>query len=170
MARVIYEDGNFIWKYVFAIQPSEQYRISLEYGIGKLFYNIDMTTTDENDNLTIDENGTVHFETKHVPYLIPYEDRDNYNGIAYGDTLHLKYDDINSLKNICTSTVNYPEAKKIEKEFWKDKESATADEVQAMESKVLELCPDYYFAKMVETMAKYMSENPKDDYYFDGEF
>ena len=36
MGRRIYEDGNFVWKYAFGYQPSEQHRIYDEFNIGKL--------------------------------------------------------------------------------------------------------------------------------------
>ena len=35
MGRRIYENGNFVWKYVFACQPSEQHRIYDEFNIGE---------------------------------------------------------------------------------------------------------------------------------------
>ena len=35
MGRRIYENGNFVWKYVFGAQPSEQYRIYEQFGIGE---------------------------------------------------------------------------------------------------------------------------------------
>ena len=35
MGRCIYENGNFVWKYVFGAQSSEQYRIYEQFGIGE---------------------------------------------------------------------------------------------------------------------------------------
>jgi len=37
MGRYVYESGNFVWKYAFGEQPSEQSRIAKELGIGKVW-------------------------------------------------------------------------------------------------------------------------------------
>ena len=39
MGRYVYESNECVWKYVFAGQSSEQYRIAEEIGVGHMVYN-----------------------------------------------------------------------------------------------------------------------------------
>ena len=51
MGRRIYENGKFVWKYVFGRQPSEMGRLADEFGIGKYEHRMER---DEKEDIEID--------------------------------------------------------------------------------------------------------------------
>lgn len=67
MGRAIYEDGHFIWKYMFAIQNSEQRRIVEELEVGH-WYTEDVEYDDEGEPFGGD-NDVVELEITDLPIL-----------------------------------------------------------------------------------------------------
>lgn len=162
MGRRIFENDNFIWKYAFAIQPSEQSKIFNNYGIGNLSYMIDFPC------------DYIH-ECRKCPYpnhckdLIKYK---KYNNIKndeklyiIGDVLTLESTDIPSLKKILkTNNSNYKQAKDIEKTYYSKYghdnyiPSKIYDE---MNNEIFEMCPNFYFNGMLESFIKYIQRENK---------
>ena len=161
MGRYVYEQGDFVWKYVFGVQPSEQYRIAKEYGIGTLTYDVCKQAEDDDGSIIEDEYENIE---------LTEEEYENSNYECCGYILHLRYEDIPKLINIYETMPNYNKAKQIESKMWEGNDNGIAfSDFESGNKKIFKVCPDYYFSKMVEEFVKHMESNPKDDYYFEGE-
>jgi hypothetical protein len=157
MGRRIYEDGNFVWKYVFAEQPSEQGRLYHDYGIGGLFIQCH------------DKDGNYYEK------FIDDATEEDY-AASYEDVLHLEYQNIPALKKIVSDAgINYVKAKELHAAAWEGKSGMTMDECRELAKMTGVLCGDEFnFLRMVEAFIKYMEENyvedEKEDFYFIGEY
>ena len=166
MGRRVYESGEFVWKYVFGVQPSEQYRIAKEFGIGSLTYDVARVLLDKNGNVILDEYGDEAYENVELTE----EEYENEDCFACGDILHLTSNDISKLINIYETMPNYKKAKELETKMWEGNEHGISfSDFESGNKKIFKICPDYYFARMVEQFVEYMEYNPKDHYYFEGE-
>jgi hypothetical protein len=158
MGRRVYEDGNYVWKYVFGEQPSEQGRISTEYGIGGLFIQCH------------DKDGNYYEK------FVDDATEEDYDA-SYEDVLHLEYSNIPALKKIIDDAgENYIKAKQLHTEAWAGKSGMAMDECRALAEKTSELCGENFnFYRMIEAYIRYMEksykEDPeKEDFYFAGEY
>lgn len=193
MGRSVYCNGEFVWKYVFASQNSEQYRIYEELGIGEY---------ERDRKVLAEENG---YDPDEVKEGIEegWIDPGGYMPIE-GDFLTLTRSDIPKLERILSAR-QYPSLKKEYSDFFKEyrganvyfkdgvKESEstfqkyTLDEMEAMPdysgygmsiespldivTKKFSKEKDFYFYQMIQAFIVFMQKHEDLDVFeFQGEF
>jgi|GEM_PF-6145714 len=146
MGRYIYCDGEYVWKYVFARQSSEQGRIYEELGLGSYSYD------DYGDSLTLTMDD--------VPALKEYLKSRNFDQLFKefielpqqyeGQTL---YHD--SEGNVIGEAISF---------------GSPLDEAQ----REFQQTHDFYFLEMIDTMVRFMEERYESsgqiEFIFNGEF
>lgn len=174
MGRRIYdlETGDFIWKYVFAIQDSEQCRVYEELGIGELTYdeetNYDYLTLNRSDIPALEEYlADHHYEN----LLLDYEQLElDYEGLK----VYAKDPDSNQ---IVTYSV-YGEGKTTRELIKKLKDKGyifincgcplDCDYERAVNEFANRY--DFYFLKMIHRFIGYMNQHPdRETFTFEGE-
>ena len=101
MGRRIYEDGNFVWKYAFGYQPSEQHRIYDEFSIGELEFDEEYPDC---DYLTLNikdipalQNIINNMENFEEAKAINKDFWDKYNGCAPFDIVDKMHEEVNNM-------------------------------------------------------------------------
>ena len=176
MGRRVYEDGNFVWKYVFGVQSSEQDRINKEFGIGEYEYEYD----DYIDYLSLSIND--------IPALESILEEKNFDCKKKAfNNLSKKYEGVevhfadNENQFEIKIVRPYEENKTIEeiiKEYDGDKYrylfySVSGDSPYLKKTKEFAKKYDYYFLEMVESFVNYMKDTfqkeGQDFFTFEGE-
>lgn len=174
MGRRVYEDGNFVWKYVFGVQPSEQDRINKEFGIGEYEYEND----DCFDYLSLSINDVPALEKilEDKNFDCKKKAFDNLSKKYQGSEVHFM-DNEDQIKIVRP----YEENKTIDeivKEYNGDKYRylfylASVDSPYIEKTKEFAEKYDYYFLKMVESFVDYMKDafqkEGQDFFTFEGE-
>jgi hypothetical protein len=150
MGRLIYAglNGEAIWKYVPIVQPSEQYRIAEELGIGRIKY-------------LLPSRVPYCRHKKHYEDECPEECEDDCPFV--GDILFLRRDDLPRLKKALEPHLG--EIEKYEKERG-DKDSIRVKKLINLTEKY----PDIHFWRMVKAIVEYMERTDLEAYEFWGEY
>lgn len=157
MGRLVYEDENFVWKYAFARQGSEQYRIANELGIGEYTELLDQP---------IDQ---LYLTYQDIPSLEAYLASNNYEGLKE-EYLRIGYDYEGitfyfEKERVLAQELTYEEyLEAFEKESWGYNGEASDQWFRFCKS------TDFDFLNMIAAYVSYMKANPKEEYYFEGEF
>lgn len=157
MGRHIYCNGEWVWKYIFAIQSSEQYRIYEELRFGTYDYT--------------------------YPYCDECDREGNVCGCdyePYGDCLVLDREEIEKLKDYLDKT-GYQKLKKkyenmpnqfegLEHTKWGPMIRCNSD-LDIANYRFAQKNPDFHFYQMIEAFVQFADRDPEEEFFsFDGEF
>lgn len=143
MGRRVYErgTGEFIWKYAFAEQDSEQYRIPQEIGVGK--------------HLPRKYDDVVVIQKKEIPLLEQYLTEKNADEKIREFELFLE-DNVYTYDYDEEGNVSYV--------------GIPAGKIDAINNWKKENCPDIRFYQMIEAYIDYMKSHDQETFYFEGEY
>jgi len=159
MGRCVYElmTGKFVWKYVFGAQPSEQYRIAEELGVGTIIYPHERKPYCRYKE-SFDEE---------CPDECPGDDCPH-----YGDWLIIKRGELPEFKKRYKRMLNrlLPKLITLHMEAAKHGISLRSFEFDSLVNK-LGLEDYYWFLNMVKAYIKFMEEHPEiEEFVFEGEY
>jgi hypothetical protein len=155
MGRYVYESGNFVWKYVFAGQNSEQSKIAEELQIG---------TCEEGEEPDDEGNGfygdILTLDREDIPKLEAYL-KDTFEPVKEHETVlreGIKRKDILKCYHAQSKLFNGYRCN----DKFPEKRINTA---------IKEVFPDIYFWAMIEAYIKYMKKHKdQSSFSFEGEF
>lgn len=169
MGRFIcdYHSGENVWKYIFAIQPSEMYRITVEFKIGT--YESECWEEEADDFYDEDEMSQGLKEG-----WIKRTDDNKIMTRTGRDLLKLHKSDIQALKDIIPLRDGALQVlREIEASYWDSTGMMTCGTPEEIKyQKFIKEHPDYHFWNMIKAIIRHMEkeEDPDiEEFWFEGE-